>query len=172
MDASKSANFNTTLLAATWRLESSLNYFPLTNPNNRKWGNADVGPMQLNYNTYHDWSQIADLTKNSFNVFGYTDPSSDNPSEFPSSKFRPYSMHWFNGNPYSNILAGGRLLSSYGGTRESNGETRSNAAGYFRTGRGEFSKTKKGQERFKERKDAFDAEAPKWDKFFTCLNGM
>ncbi len=170
LNASQSANVNATLLAATWQLESFLTLYPKTNPNDGKRGNADVGPVQINYNTFSKWSGIADLY--SRDVFGFTpDPLNYDPDEFSSSKDIPYSTVQFNGNPNVNLVAGGRILSSYGGTPGSSGKKRSDAAGYYRTGKGDFLKTPDGQKAFNGRKGDFDKIAPKWDQFFNCLNG-
>jgi len=100
-------------------------------------------------------------------VFGYTpSPAGEFPDEFPIA---PYSIGEFNGSVFNNTLAGGRILSSYGGTNNSSASARSNAAGSYRVGKGDFSKSKIGKLRFKQRKEGFDAIAPSWDRFFGCL---
>lgn len=129
------------LLAVTWRFESGFALNPDSNPNDGRPGNADIGPIQINYRTWHSWSGLNGLD----DVFGTTTTGKE----------------VFNGNALSNVRAGARILNSLGSGRS--------AAGLYRTGTGNFSKTKAGIAEFNKRAGLYDQYAPKYAAFFKCL---
>lgn len=130
-----------TLLAVTWNAESGFSSNPNSNPNDGSANNADIGPMQINYGTFHDWTPLAGLG----NVFGTTTTGRE----------------VFNGNLYDNLRAGARILNSYGEGRT--------AAGRYRTGTGAFSQTPAGRAAFTARAGQYDQWAAGYDAFFNCL---
>jgi RHS repeat-associated protein len=131
-----------TLLAVTWANESGFSFAPMQNLNDLTPGNVDVGPLQINYNTFHSSSAVSGLS----NVFGDLN-----------------STGIFNGNPFENLVAGARILRGYGSGRT--------AAGRYRTGTGSFSKSKQGKVDFKIRAESYDKLAKGYDAFFDCLRG-
>ncbi|CDM65425.1 RHS repeat-associated core domain-containing protein [Pyrinomonas methylaliphatogenes] len=139
-----------TLLAATWLLESSFDFAPMSNPNDYTPGNQDVGPMQINYRTWAGSSLLNGLGVN--NIFG-------------SVTGLTVGSQFFDGDPTANLRAGARILKSY------EGAGRANAAGYYRTGRGGFLKGPKGRAEFNARRNLFNKIAPAFDNFFKCLRG-
>lgn len=143
LGASYLENGNSTLLAVTWAAESGFNFGPLSNPNDGAPNNADIGPVQINYRTYHDWAPLSGLG----NVFGTTTTGREP----------------FNGNPYDNVRAGSRILNSLGSGRT--------AAGHYRTGTGSFSRTPVGRAAFAARAKQYDRWAAGYDAFFNCLRG-
>jgi hypothetical protein len=98
------------LLAVTWAAESGFSFNPNSNPNDGSANNADIGPVQINYRTFHGWAPLAGLG----DVFGTTTTG----------------RQVFNGNPYDNLRAGARILNSYGDGRT--------AVGRYRAGTGAF----------------------------------
>jgi hypothetical protein len=128
------------LLAVTWAAESSFNLFPDSNPNDGSAGNADIGPVQINYRTYNGSQEVSGL-----NAFGTTTTGREQ----------------FNGNPYDNLVAGARILNGYGGGRT--------AAGRYRTGTGDFSRTRRGRNAFNARAHQYDRWAAVYEAFFNCL---
>ena len=147
LEVSKLTGVNSTLLAATWRFESGFNYYPESNPNDWTFGNADVGPLQINYRTFSGKKILEGIESD---VFGTTTTG----------------QAVFNGVPAINILAGGRILADL-----STRHNRSDAAAFYRTGEGDYVKKANGVKQFKLRKSEFDKVAPKYDKFFKCLQG-
>lgn len=99
--------------------------------------------MQVNYGTFHNWAPLAGLG----NVFGSTTTG----------------RHVFNGNPHGNLRAAARILNSYGGGRT--------AAGHYRTGTGDFSRTPYGTAAFAARVGQYDRWVGGFDAFFNCLTG-
>lgn len=144
-----------TLVAVTWTSESEFNSSPESNGNAKdakgvihqdwiKEGNVDVGPMQINYNTYHSWSGLDGLT----NIFGTT-----------TSGYKA-----FDGDSFANLRAGARILKDLN-TRHD----RAGAAGRYRAGEGDYFSTKSGQAAFTGRRDRFNSLQPKYDNFFKCI---
>jgi hypothetical protein len=160
------ANVDPTLLAATMQFESYFDDTVKSNLNDGTLGNADIGPMQINFNTFYNDPSIRWLGVEE--VFGYTPyPASYGTDDLGVAL--PYATEQFNGNVIRNIWAGGIILSGYGGTRKSSAKARSNAAGFYRTGRGQFSRSPRGLREFKKRKESFDKVSPAYDEFFNCL---
>jgi hypothetical protein len=144
-----------TLLAVTWTSESEFNSSPSSNGNamdkngviHQEWikeGNVDIGPLQINYNTYHSWSGLDGLT----NIFGTT-----------TSGYEP-----FNGDSFANLRAGAHILKDLNSRHD-----RAGAAGRYRAGEGDYFNSKKGQAAFAARRDRFNALQPKYDNFFKCI---
>ena len=71
------------------------------------------------------------------------------------------SIGVFSGNPIDNLTAGARILKGYGTGRR--------AAGHYRTGTGDFSRTSKGRADFKIRAGNYDKAKKGYDAFFKCL---
>jgi len=130
-----------TLLAVTWNAESGFSFNPNSNPNDGSANNADIGPMQINYRTFHNWAPLAGLG----NIFGTTTTGRE----------------VFNGNAYDNLRAGARILNGYGQGRT--------AAGHYRTGTGAFSRTPAGRAAFAARAGRYDQWSGGYDVFFNCL---
>jgi hypothetical protein len=166
--ATNATGVDPTLLAVTWQCESHFDIFPMSNlnrdfpPKNPKVPNWDVGPVQINYRTWH----VAPLLKGLDNVFGSTIERCA--AQGYIAKY-PASAERFNGNALNNIIAGGRILRDYGGKPGVGMETRANAAGYYRTGKGSFLQQANGQREFKVRATLFKKSAAAWDKFFTAI---
>jgi Transglycosylase SLT domain len=158
-----------TLLGATWALEGGLNQtMPMSNGNgyNVKGkdgkvtvaypkNGADVGPMQINYKTWHAWEPVASLGDG---VFGGTTTGSEP----------------FNGDPTTNLRAGARILNDL---MKATGGDRSKAAGLYRVGQGYDKKRPKEKpsalqgrlDRYKDRVGNYNALEAGYDKFFNCL---
>jgi YD repeat-containing protein len=132
-----------TLLAVTWTSESGFNFYPDSNPDGGGVGDADIGPMQIDYNTFHAWSGLAGLDVGE--VYGTTTTGRQR----------------FNGNPYTNLRAAARILNAEGRGR--------NAAGRYRVGSGPHSRTPQGRRDFQTRAREYDTLAPGYDAFFDCL---
>jgi RHS repeat-associated protein len=113
------------LLAVTWNSESGFKFYPDSNADGGGAGDADIGPMQIDYNTFHAWSGLSNL--NIGEVYGTTTTGSEP----------------FNGNPYTNLRAAGRILNA-----EGRGRT---AAGRYRVGSGPHSRTARGRTDFRTR---------------------
>jgi hypothetical protein len=90
-------NIAPTLLAVTWAGESGFNFYPDSTPNDGSEGNADVGPVQINYRTWHDSPLLNGLG----NVFGTTTTGREQ----------------FNGDPMANLRMGARILNGHGSGR-------------------------------------------------------
>ena len=144
-----------TLLAVTWTSESEFSSSPGSNGNAKdkkgvihedwiKEGNADIGPMQINYNTYHSWSGLDGLS----NIFGTTTTG--------------YKA--FDGDSLANLRAGARILKDLNSRHD-----RAGAAGRYRTGEGDYFSSAKGQAAFTARRDRFNALQRKYDNFFKCI---
>ena len=129
------------LLAVTWRFESGFNLNPPNNPNDGSPGNADIGPAQINYRTWHNSPLLNGLD----DVFG------------TARAVREI----FNGNPLSSLRATARILNHHGSGRT--------AAGRYRTGTGDFSRTRRGISEFNLRAGLYDRFAPLYDAFFRCM---
>ena len=132
------------LLAVTWASESPNQGFGQyfnSNPNDGSYGNADVGPFQLNFRTYGDDPRLAGLG----DVFGGTTTGSE----------------LFRGDPTSNGRMAARILNGYGGGRR--------AAILFTTGTGSTSRSAQGRARAKDRGGKYDRWRRKYDDFFKCL---
>jgi hypothetical protein len=132
-----------TLLAVTWAMESGFAFYPNSNPDGGGVGDADIGPMQIDYNTFHAWSGLAGLDVGE--VYGTTTTGSQR----------------FNGNPNTNLRAAARILNA-----EGRGRT---AAGRYRVGSGPHSRTARGRRDFQTRAGEYDRLAPGYDAFFDCL---
>jgi hypothetical protein len=136
-------------LAVTWRLEggttgSEFAFNPTNNGNDGTAGNVDIGPGQINYNTFANSSILAGMNLDF--VFG--------------SNLGGGQM--FNGDPEWNLHAAARILRSYSGTDR-------NRAGKYRTGDGQWSKRAAGRAAYDSRVKGYDALKAKYDKFFSCL---
>ena len=120
MTAASQEGADETLIAVTWTSESEFSLAPGSNGNAKdkkgvihedwiKEGNADIGPMQINYNTWHSWPGLDGLS----NVFGTT-----------TTGYKP-----FDGDVSANVRAGARILKDLNSRYD-----RAGAAGRYRTG--------------------------------------
>ena len=146
---SSAEGISATLLAVTWNGESGFRYGNLeNNGNDGTPGNVDIGPLQINYNTFVNWSPL------------YGNKGDTNKGVIFGTNLEGGQI--FNGIINDNLSAGARILKSYsGGDR--------NRAGLYRTGNGKFRKTKTGQAEYNKRTGLYDSLSKKYNKFFDCM---
>lgn len=137
------------MLAITWRLEggttgSEFATEPTNNGNDGKDGNVDIGPGQINYNTFATSTVLAGMELDF--VFG---------SNLKGGQT-------FNGDPEWNLHAAARILRSYSGTDR-------NKAGKYRAGDGDWSKKAAGKAAYDARVKGYDSLKAAYDRFFNCL---
>jgi hypothetical protein len=124
------------LVAQTWSSESGFSNQPNNNINvDRRTGqngiasgNVDIGPMQINYKTW-----AATFSSNNVDVFGTNLGSGA-----------------FDGDATANLAAGAVILENL------YAKFGDDAAGYYRTGTGAFSKTRYGQEQYNFRQGIYN----------------
>jgi RHS repeat-associated protein len=153
LSMAKQEGISATLLAVTWYKESTFSYFGDNIPSNKNdgtAGNVDVGPMQINYNTFAKWKPLYGV--------GYQGL----PIDDENNVFGPDRNGDFSGSINSNLSAGARILKSYGGDDR-------NRAGLYRSGNGDFLKTKQGKAEYNARAGEYDRLKPIYDIFFSCL---
>ncbi len=146
---SRAEGVSETLLAATWRLEggttgSEFAMNPVNNGNDGTTGNVDIGPGQINCNTWANSSILSGMYLET--VFGASLEGGQT----------------FDGDPEWNLHAVARILRSFSGTDR-------NRAGKYRTGDGQWSKKPAGRSAYDARVSAFDRLKSGYDKFFNCL---
>lgn len=149
-DTLKDENVDPTLLAVTWANEGSFRTRPENNQNSQREGDVDIGPMQINYRQWANWSGFQGLPLGVDGVFGNS----------------LLGRQEFNGSVLTNLRAGARILNEE--LRASNGN-RADAAGYYTSGRGQYVKTPPGQRDFRHRRDSFNRLQRAFDKFFECV---
>lgn len=152
---SKQEGISSTLFAVTWTGESGFGWFGdsiVNNNNDGTEGNVDIGPMQINYNTFKDFNAMYPKNRKGKRMFDTSDVFGTNLE----------GNQIFNGSEISNLTAGARILKSYGGTDR-------NKAGLYRSGNGKFRKTKAGQDAYNSRTALYDSLKKSYDNFFKCL---
>jgi RHS repeat-associated protein len=140
MDVAKGNTDLASLIAFTWSAESSFRHSPPNNVN--RGGTVDIGPMQINYQTWTDELNSSKYNPNNLSaqdVFGTT-----------------LGAGQFNGSYKANVTFGAEIL------RHLYNRYGLSAAGYYRTGEGAFLQTSVGREQFA-------ARQTKWEKYKDSL---
>jgi hypothetical protein len=149
-------------LAITFYSESSpkWNFNPPNQPNDGTVGNLDVGPGQLNYNTWnnHPWLAGLDMSK----VFGTAKQMTEKAAY--NVKTKSYEREVFNGSPFDNLRATSRVLQNYGHGAD--------AVAKYRTGTGPWSKTEDGKKAREARINEYNTLVNSMNDFLSCLLGL
>jgi RHS repeat-associated protein len=155
VDTARFVGISATLLAVTWTGESGFGFFGnsiINNPNDGSPGNVDIGPMQINYNTFVNWAPLYGQ--------GVNGGQWDNAGSVFGSNLS--GNQEFNGAMTANVNAGARILKSYSGSDR-------NRAGLYRTGNGAFRNSRAGRAAYNARTQLYDSLKNLYDKFFDCI---
>jgi RHS repeat-associated protein len=144
LQVSEQTGVDAVLLAVTWAIESNWSLHPKNNGNRN--GSVDIGPMQLNYQT---WSGDAGKGYIVGNAFGTN-----------LSKGQV-----FNGDPIANLVSAANILEEL---VELFGDK---AAGYYRTGFGAWSRSEQGVAARRARQEKFQGMKAAYADFFDCIGG-
>lgn len=140
LDVANKTGVDPTLLAVTWRFESSFSFQPTNGMHTPNTQTGDIGPGQLFPDIWDKSPYTDDVNHRKLNPFG----TNRNVGQM------------FNGNAYDNLIVAGRAL----GTAQ--GAGRADAAGIFRAGAS-------GNPGYKERVQNFKDNVKNYDAFFGCL---